>query len=138
MGLVGGPRHHGTGPKPLPWKCPACQAENVGVMEEGCNACGANTAATNARAQKGNRPVEPKIPVERIAAQVVADKDIDPGWFLKLAFLTPQAKTTIAVALLRYAESITATTSEELPRGIVLAWGELLQRELGLVEGDEP
>ncbi len=44
-GEVGGPRHYeGAGLPTGPWKCPACTAENVGDIAEGCAACGSGSA----------------------------------------------------------------------------------------------
>lgn len=40
---VGGPRGYQgpeAGEKPLAWKCPACGADQVGMLADGCSACG--------------------------------------------------------------------------------------------------
>lgn len=45
QGIIGGPRHY-DGPKlgDGPWKCPACAAENVGPLDQGCTSCGSGSA----------------------------------------------------------------------------------------------
>jgi hypothetical protein len=46
MGVVGGPRQY-DGPAItgwLPWKCPACGVDNVGLISAGCTSCGSGSA----------------------------------------------------------------------------------------------
>jgi hypothetical protein len=45
IGDVGGPRHYTGDRLPEgPWKCPACKADQVGPLAEGCTSCGSGTA----------------------------------------------------------------------------------------------
>lgn len=62
MGMVGGTRHYtggGLGDE-RGWRCPACGAENAGLIAEGCALCGSGTPG---------RRVEPPPPPSPPAAE---------------------------------------------------------------------
>lgn len=124
MGTIGGPRHYtggGTG-APYKWPCPTCHAENVTPLEAGCPQCGAGTPGQAVAAKTA--PLT--IGVAELAAHIVEDQDVAPEYWLALPGLTEAAKVTVAVALARYAELATATTSDQLRTDIALAWARRL------------
>ena len=152
-----GSRFHGdeTGltARPISWKCPSCQTEQVGRPEAGCTACGAGTPEANAAAaieaerkraeraatqvaqatrrdeRRADEPLEVSedVLVTRVLRDVVAvDYERAPG-ALALVALTPQARQTVGRALVFMLEN-DALEAQDLDAATVGAWSTLLLR----------
>lgn len=128
MGQVGGPRHYG-GAKPrelteAAWECKACGTTHLTPMANGCPSCGNGTAQQAEAARRA--PKGHGISDERLLKEVVAPRAGENSDLLETAVclgLTGKARITLAVALAHYADH-GQPSIEELPRGVILAWGQ--------------
>jgi hypothetical protein len=129
VGTVGGPRHY-TGADRVtrtPWICPTCRTQNTSLIEAGCPACGAGTPA---QAEEARQRMLPETSRARVVEAVCGPEAqaVSPDYWLDLSFFTPQARITLAAALMFYAEH-GSPSSEELPRAVITRWAKDLFTE---------
>lgn len=147
-------RHH-RGPGQgggIPWTCKRCGNLNMGPLGQGCPTCGAGTAEENNRALAAVKAAEADhaqqqedaaVAASRVTAQQLiqglttreAQQAVGGTYWVDLPALTPAARLTVATALAFYAEQAESFTTEEIARGLALAWAQHLHR-LGEGETD--
>lgn len=119
-GLLGGASRHYDGPGlgDGPWACPACGAENSGVIADGCASCGAGRAKgykVVATPPVSEVPLTAPTPTPPSVTQVAQDwVDAHPGVSLAAAFV---AGYRCALDRTMTAPPVTADTLPLAPEG---------------------